>query len=103
KQVFLEPHAGTATRESYDRSGMWLIATDGGLKVVDVLPGGPAFHAGIRVADHIIAVDGHPAKEVALAALRARFRAEPAGTRIVLRLLSGRAPRQVHLTLADIV
>jgi hypothetical protein len=103
KQMFLEPHAGTATRESYDRSGMWLIATDGGFKVVDVLPGGPAFHAGIGVADHIIAVDGHPAKEVALAALRARFRAEPAGTRIVLRLVSGRAPRQVHLTLADIV
>ena len=44
--------------DTFDRSGMWINAQDGGFKVIDVTNSGPADRAGLKKGDVIVAVDG---------------------------------------------
>ena len=74
-----------------------------GFEVADVTAGGPAEVAGVRVGDQIVAVDGRPAVDLELPAVRARLRREPAGTVVRVTLERGDAKRDVELTLRDLL
>ena len=103
KRIIFEPNANGVLPDVYDRSGMWINRAGAVLKIIDVTGGGPAEAAGLRAGDSVIAVDGAPVDDATLVALRKRFRAEPAGTKIRLRVDSGDKKRDVTLVLKNLV
>jgi Aspartyl protease/PDZ domain len=99
----LVPNASFAARETYDRSGTFLIAQGGKIAVADVRPGTPAAQAGLAAGDVIATVDGKDAAALGLAAIRDAFRGA-AGTTIQLGVTANDgSSRTAALTLADYV
>lgn len=99
----LVPNATFASRDQYDRSGLFLLRQGGSTLVLDVRPGTPAADAGIAKGDAVVSIDGKPTSGMSLEAVRAYF-LEPAGT--VLHLVvagKGKPDRAVTLTLRDYV
>ncbi len=103
QRIIFEPNANNALPDVWDRSGMWVNRAGTALTVVDVTRGGPAEAAGLRAGDTIVAVDGAPVDDATLVALRRRFRAEPAGTKIILSVVSGDRTRDVRLVLKNLI
>jgi hypothetical protein len=101
--VVFAPNASFAERETYDRSGTFLIAQGGKIVVADVRPGTPAAQAGLARGDAIATVAGKNAPALGLAAIRDQFRGA-AGTAITLGVTAkDGTPRTVTLTLKDFV
>ena len=75
---------GVATK--FDQSGMWIIPSSHGFRVIDVVPGGAAQRPGLCVNDEIRAVDGHAADRLLLPELRDRWAEEAPGTLIHLKV-----------------
>ena len=103
QRLIFERNVNDARRDAYDRSGLWLNLGGGGFEAVDVIAGGPGAEAGLAVGDTIVAVDGTPARELALPRLRDRFRTEAPGTAVKLLLLRDGERREVTLVLRDLV
>jgi hypothetical protein len=101
--VAFVPDANFATRDTYDRSGTFLITQGGKIVVADVRPGTPAAAAGLVRGDVLATVGGRDAGTLGLAAVRDAFRGAP-GTAIALHVVAkdGTA-RDVTLTLHDYV
>jgi carboxyl-terminal processing protease len=74
-----------------------------GFSVIDVVSGSPADRAGIKCGDKILAIDGTPVNSLDLTAVRERFRSDPAGRKLRLRVQSGSEVRDVVLRLRDLV
>lgn len=55
RRIIFEPNRAFGDRDSYDRAGMWLsVAADArNWEVTDVLAGGPAYRAGLRIGDKV--------------------------------------------------
>ena len=87
---------------SYDRSGLFVIDANGAYTVISVMAGTPAAAAGIAKGDVILTVNGSPASNESLAALRALL-SGPAGSVVHIRVRAAQTPRDVTLTLADYV
>lgn len=101
--VGFAPNASFAARETYDRSGTFLITQGGKIVVADVRPGTPAAQAGLVRGDAIATINGKPAPALGLAAIRDAFRAAP-GTVVQLGITSkDGTTRTVPLTLNDYV
>jgi hypothetical protein len=103
QRLIFERNANDARRDSFDRAGIWLNQGSEGFHVVDLVAGGPAAVAGLAVGDTIVAVDGTPARELALPRLRERFRTEAPGTAVKLLLLRAGKQREVTLVLRELV
>ena len=101
--VTFVPNASFAERETYDRSGMFLITQGGKIVVADVRPGTPAAQAGLARGDVITTVGGKKTAALGLAAIRDQLRGAP-GTALALGVTAkdGTA-RTVTLTLRDYV
>ncbi len=65
-QMTLAPDAQFADRETYDRSGTFLVAPGGKITIADVRPGTPAAAAGLARGDVITTVDGKDAVDARL-------------------------------------
>ena len=101
--VAFVPDANFATRETYDRSGMFLITQAGKIVVADVRPGTPAATAGIVRGDVLATVDGHDVGALGLAAVRDALHGAP-GTAVSLHVVAkDGSARDVSLTLRDYV
>jgi hypothetical protein len=85
----------------FDRSGMWINASQAGYDVTDVSPGGPAAEAGIVVGDVITAIDGKPVVTEGLSDARISLRARPAGTKVEIAVTRGTEKTVVTLVLRD--
>jgi hypothetical protein len=103
QQLIFEPNANQDAKDVFDRSGLWINETSEGFEVVDVISKGPGAHAGLRVGDKIVAVDGKGRDQLSLPQLRKRFRTDPPGTRVRLTVQSKDQKREVVLTLKDLV
>ncbi len=104
KVMILEPNRQFGTPEPYDRAGMWVNRAGDAFEVVDVVHGGAAAKAGIRVGERIVACDGKPATELPLTLLRERFRREPPGTAFELAVVSRSGEeRTSRLVLEDLL
>jgi len=103
QQLIFERNANDAKPDTFDRSGMWINLGTDGFEVMDLVPGGPAAQAGLKVGDTIVEIDGKPATETSLPATRVRFKTEPAGTKVRLQVRSGDANHEEVLTLRDLV
>ncbi|HZZ68085.1 MAG TPA: aspartyl protease family protein, partial [Phenylobacterium sp.] len=90
------PDVGT-----FDRSGLWINAKDGGYAVTDVAKGSAGADAGIAVGDVIVAIDGKPVAPEGLADARRMLRASPVGTKVRFDVRRGTQTRPVTLTLRD--
>ncbi|HTJ25658.1 MAG TPA: aspartyl protease family protein [Candidatus Limnocylindria bacterium] len=96
------PSSAFADPERPDRSGLFLIRRDDATIVLDVRPGTPAALAGLRADDELVSIDGTPAAELGLDAIRARLR-DPGDTPVRLRVRDASGVREVYLALTDYV
>lgn len=85
------------------RSGM-VCAPQGTRWIVrDVIPSSPADQAGVGVGDRLLEINGMPVQTMSDAGVKHTFQAKP-GTRVRLRLEnSGIEPREVTLTLRELL
>jgi hypothetical protein len=86
--------------DTYDRAGMFVNVEADGFKVIYVDKGAPAEEAGLKADDVITAVDGKPAKDIALPDLRYRLRNGKPGTVVRFTLKDGRT---ASVTLRDLI
>jgi hypothetical protein len=103
QQLIFERNANDGVRDTYDRAGMWINLADGAFEVEDVVAGGPAAAAGLKIGDRILAIDGKEAARLPLPDARAALRTAPPGTRVRLTLGPADAPREVEVVLRDLV
>ena len=90
KRVILEPNASLDDPFESDMSGLGLVAELPDLRTVRVArvqEESPASEAGVRAGDELARVDGRPAAEIGLPALREMLRRE--GREVRLELLRG--------------
>ncbi len=103
QHIVFERNANDAKPDVYDRSGMWINLSEGGFEVLDVVPGGPAAEAGLKVGDEITAIDGRPTAEMSLPDTRVELKTDPPGTKLRLTVRSGSSTREAVLVLRDLV
>ena len=103
QQLIFERNANYDKPDVFDRSGMWLNQTGEAFEVMDVIAGGPAATAGIKIGDKILAIDERPAGQLPLPAVREQFKSQPPGTKLHLTVQSGEQKRDVDLVLKDLV
>jgi hypothetical protein len=99
--AWLQPNAGNDSPEVFDRSGLWIArAKDGAIEIADVTSESPAAKLGLVVGDEILSIDGKPATEIQLPALRETFKSA-VGTSFHLRIKTPSGEKDVTLVLAD--
>jgi hypothetical protein len=103
QRLIFEPNANYARPDAYDRAGMWINRDSEGFEVVDVVAGGPAEAAGLKVGDRITAIGGTPAGRLSLPVVRERFRTEPVGTKVKLTIRRDGKERSLKVVLRDLV
>ena len=103
QRVFLAPHAHSAVREAYDRSGVWINGDRNGFRVDAVVAGSPAFEAGLRERDVIVAVEGVRALSLLLSDVRDRLRDGASGSEVRLKVITGGSTRDVTIKLRDMI
>jgi len=89
--------------DSCDRSGTWFGQEGDHFEVIDVIAGGPAAEAGLRVGDRILEIDGTRVGRLDLPAVRLRFKNDPPKKRVRLVLSRDGQRREVVLVLRDLV
>ncbi|HYJ46238.1 MAG TPA: aspartyl protease family protein [Pyrinomonadaceae bacterium] len=103
RQIIFEKNAEYGKPDSYDRAGMWFGLEGDHFEVIDVMAGGPAAEAGLKVGDHILTIDGQSVTTLDLPSARLRFKNDPVKERIRLTIEHGGQRREVVLTLRDLV
>ncbi len=102
--MYLKPAAGPVDDiGQFDRAGMWVNATGDHFKIVDITKGAPAEAAGLKAGDEILAVNGQPAKTMALYDLRKLLRTGAPGSALTLQVSRSGETRDVKLTLRDLI
>lgn len=97
--LYFERYLNFGAPDVADRGGLWLERGSDGFKVVDVVAGGPAAAAGLKVGDVIVEVNGYPWAQVPLPAVRETLRASP-GSRVKMKTDAG---NEVTVVLRDLV
>ncbi len=100
--MYLKPNTFYDRPDTYDRSGLVLVQTKAGIRVIDALPGTPAARVGIKAGDFIVEVNKAPAASVGLLLLRTILHEAP-GTNVQLLLERAGARKVVTLILASYV
>ena len=103
QSITLQKNAHYGERSNFDRVGVWLGQDSADFSVVDVISGSPADDAGIKAGDKILAIDDTLAGSLDLTDVRDRFRSDPVGSELRLRVRSGSAVRDVVLRLRELV
>ena len=99
----LARNATFATRDSYDRSGLFVIAPGGHATILDVRPGTPGAQAGLSRGAAILNVNGRPASGMSLLDIR-KLLSGPVGSVVQLTVQGKNKPVQtVRITLRDYV
>lgn len=103
RQMIFEKNNQYGKPDSYDRSGMWFGLAGDHFEVIDIIAGGPAAEAGMRVGDQILEIDGTSVGRLDLPAVRLRFKNDPPKKRVRLALSRDGQRREVVLVLRDLV
>ncbi|MGY5943917.1 aspartyl protease family protein [Stenotrophomonas forensis] len=101
RRLYLVPNAESTQADAFDRSGLWLQAEDGALRVADVAPTSAGARAGLRRDDRIVLIDGEPVATRKLGDWRAQLRERPVGTGVDVRYLRDGRQMDTRLVLAD--
>ena len=100
-RIFFERNSHYGEAESESRTGIALDPNAPNVLIADVVPGSPAARAGIKVGDVIETVNGRTMVNDAFSPLYSLF-LQPAGTRLRLRVTSGKGVRSITLVLRDL-
>lgn len=104
-KAYVRPNDDYADPFPVDRSGLFLISSGFDLSTImvqEVLPGSPAFEAGIRPGDILRSYNGWPVSFFGLQGLSKRFRNEQ-GKKVRLKIKRGRDRLRRHFTLKDYI
>lgn len=98
---YITPEEAQAARERrIGEAGLGLRLAPGrrgaGASIAAISPGGPAARAGLRIGDHVLAIDGQPLR-TRDAGVAAGLLEGPAGSEVRLLVLQGRTRKQVRL------
>jgi C-terminal processing protease CtpA/Prc len=74
REMILEKNANYNSPDVFDRSGMYLNKGAAWFEVLEVVAGGPADEAGVKVGDRILSVDGMNASQWTLPKLRLKLK-----------------------------
>ena len=100
--AYFEPNARYGKRIPYDRTGMRLYYAAGETRIREIIAGGAAEKAGLRVGDIVFDLNGKPVKKMPMPLYRQATR-QPVGTRLRFRVQSGKKTRSVALILKDVL
>ncbi|HEV8371471.1 MAG TPA: aspartyl protease family protein [Pyrinomonadaceae bacterium] len=91
--------------DTFDRAGMWLSQSADGksFEIFDVVAGGPAANAGLKVGEKILVIDGRRIEQLVLPTVRERLKSLPPNHRLRLLVRSGDNQRQVVVVLKELV
>jgi membrane-associated protease RseP (regulator of RpoE activity) len=103
KRMYLVPNAEAGKPDGFDRSGMWLFQDGDAMKIVALVPGGPAAKAGLVEGDRIVKIGAERAAARKLADWRARLRDTAAGTRVPVTVARGGKEETIGIVLADLI
>ena len=88
-----------AERNGFDGIGVTLDSTETEVRILSVLPEGPAEHAGIKSDDVIITIDGTPTSTLTRDQVVQRLRG-PAGSRVVVGIQRKSEPQPLTLAVS---
>jgi hypothetical protein len=104
KIMYLKPlDPPPADAGAFDRSGMWINASETGFVVEQVSPGGPADQAGLAKGDAIEAINGKAARPEELSDARTLLKSLPAGSTVDFSIRRGGVDHVVRVTLRDLI
>lgn len=104
QKLYLEPTANLKAPFPFSRTGLFVHRKDGKYRVLTVLPNSPATEAGIVEDEEVLEIAGKATRTLDAFALQAIVR-QPVGTRLMLllRRSASESPRQITLTLRDLL
>jgi hypothetical protein len=103
-RLIFEKNSDFGRSDSYDSAGVWLAQKGDAFEVFDVIPGGPADQAGLKVGDHVLTVDGKDTAQMVLTELRDHWKTADPGTVVKIQVQDAAgAKREVKLVLRDLV
>ncbi len=103
-RLIFEKNSNFGLRDSWDRAGVWLAQKGDAFEVFDVVAGGPADEARLKVGDQVLAVDGKSAASLSLNEIRDRWKTVEPGTVVNLQVQdSAGARRETRMVLRDLV
>lgn len=88
---------------AFDRSGMWINASDRGFVVQQISPGGPAHEAGLRKGDVITAINGRPARAEGVSDARTMLKTLPANSTAKLSIRREGQELAISVRLRDLI
>ncbi len=103
QHIIFEPNHHFSEREEFDMSGMWLLDDGEYFTVNDLLAGGAAELAGLKVGDKIHAVNGINTKDLILSDVRSQFKNNEENSDISLKVQHGTQFQLVTLKLKPII
>lgn len=103
KLMYLKKNRNFKKRGNWDRSGMWMNLDGDAFRVEDLVQGGPAERAGIRVGDRIYQIGGKNIKDLSLSETRERLRNLPPGTKVRFVLETEKSKRKVTIELRELI
>jgi hypothetical protein len=101
KKMYLAPNAEYGEPDSFDRSGLWLLADGDALKVADVAAGSAAARAGVRSGDRITAFSDEAVGTRVLADWRVLLRELSPGQDVTLDIERGGKRITLHMVMAN--
>ena len=103
-RLIFEKNSSFGVRDHYDRAGIWISQRGDQFEIFDVIPGGPADAAGLKVGDVVLAIDGKSTAQLSLTQVRDQWKNSAPGTVFSLQLRgSDGKTREVKLQLRDLV
>jgi carboxyl-terminal processing protease len=88
-----------AERNGFDGIGVTLDSTETEVRILSVLPDGPAEHAGIKADDRIITIDGTPTSTLTRDQVVQRLRG-PSGSRVVVGIERSSVPQPLTVAVS---
>lgn len=103
REMILSPSQVYGQDRSFDRAGMWIaLGAAGAFEIRDVLEGGPAWTAGLRAQQIILAVDGVPTASMNVLKLREQLK-DPVRAQVELKISDGKNINSVVVVLRDLI